>query len=399
MKKSNIVIGCLFLITITLSPFLGIVGGFIGQRLAQNGANNISDITNPQNVEVVKEESAIISVAEESKNSVVSVIITKDVPLYEDYFSDLNSDDPFSDFFNFKQNQQQQIGTEEQQVGAGTGFIITEDGMIITNKHVVEDEDASYTVFFTDGSTKEASVVAKDTLLDIAFLDIEGEGYDPLDLGTSTDLKVGQTVIAIGNALGEFSNSVSAGIISGLSRNIIAQGSTGGTESLNDVIQTDASINLGNSGGPLLDVKGNVIGVNVAVAQDAENIGFAIPIDVVKDLLSRLQEDGSIERPRLGVRFVLINEQVQEANELDYDYGALISKGQSSSDLAVLPGSPADKAGLVENDIILEVNGTKVTEQNPLNAQIQALKIGDEVTLKVFSKGNEKDVKVKLEKF
>jgi len=218
-----------------------------------------------------------------------------------------------------------------------------------------------------------------------------------VELGDSSGLKVGQTAIAIGNALGEFRNTVSTGVISGLSRSITAGGPGIGSEQLTGVIQTDASINPGNSGGPLLNIAGQVIGINTAIVQGAQNIGFAIPINEVKKSIDNVKEHGRIIRPWLGVRYVLINKSIAAANNLKIDYGALIVRGDNKTDLAVIPGSPADKAGLEENDIILEINNGKIDEKNPLANAIGKLNPGDEITLKVMHKGEEKVVKVKLE--
>jgi serine protease Do len=378
--------------TIGLSCLAGFAGGYFGLRFANR--NNLNDIVSgvTQDVRVTNEESAVIDVANKSSAAVVSIVISKDVPVYENYYYN-----PL-DGFNFQVPGRRQTGTEEQQIGAGTGFIISKEGMIVTNRHVVEDETASYTVIFNDGTKKEATVLARDTLFDIAFLKIDAVDITPLNFGSSENLKVGQTVIAIGNALGEFSNTVSTGIISGLSRDIVAGDSNGrNQEQLDDVIQTDASINVGNSGGPLLDINGNVIGVNVAVA-DAENIGFAIPADVVRDLLERLTSEGKIERPVLGVRYIPVTESLQEQNNLTVDYGALVSRGDTQNDLAVIPGSAADKAGIVENDIILEVAGVKLDSSTTLQNQIQKFKVGDEVTLKILRKGSEIEIKVILQK-
>lgn len=386
MKKRNIFLACALILTICSSTFFGIVGGYLGARYAgRDLSQTFSNITN-SNVEVVNEESAITQVVEEANPSVVSIVITKELPKYE------NSLD------SFWLDSRRQVGTEEKQVGAGSGFFVSENGLIVTNKHVASEEDASYTIIMNDGSRKEAKVLARDTLLDIAFLKVEGNGFKPLKLGSSQNLKVGQSAIAIGNALGEFSNTVSTGVISGLGRDITATDSTGSSqELLDDVIQTDASINLGNSGGPLLDIGGNVIGVNVAVADDAQNIGFAIPIDVVKDLIDRLNTDGSITRPVLGVRYNLIDATFQKANNLAYDYGAYVTGNEGAA--AVIVGSPAEKAGILSGDIILEVDGQKITRNDPLQNLIQKHKIGDSVKLKVFSKGAEKEIDVKLEKF
>lgn len=386
MKNSQLLaLGCLSIFTIAFAGFAGLGGAFIGSKIA--------DYTSPtgisaQDVQVVNEESAITQVAEKSDSSVVSIVITQDVPVYQNYRYN-----PFlQDFGNGNQ-----VGTEQKQVGAGSGFIVSADGLVITNRHVVDEDNASYTVILSDGTTKAATVLAKDSLLDVAFLDIEGDGFTPLNLGTSEGIKVGQRVVAIGNALGEFGNTVSTGIISGLSRDIVAGDQYGSnTEQLNGVIQTDASINLGNSGGPLLDINGNVIGVNVAVAENAENIGFAIPIDSVKEVLKSVQTTGKIQRPYLGVRYIPITSDVQKRNNLSVDYGALVLRS-SSDEPGVLPGSPADKAGIQENDIILEVDGVKINSSNPLNQVVQAYKLGSVVEIKLLSKGSEKVVKVTLD--
>jgi len=391
MKKKTVFLLSVFYISLIIfSVFAGAIGGFItvffwGDRNVKNTAREILN----QDVVVIHEDSQIIKIVESSKDSVVSVVISKDLPVYENYLDE---------FWFFPRRRQ--VGTELRQVGAGTGFFVSSDGMIITNRHVVEDENASYTVILNDGTKRDAKVLARDTVLDIAFLKIDGNNYKPLPLGSSEELKVGQTVIAIGNALGEFSNSVSMGIISGLGRNIVASDSTGQrAERLNDVIQTDASINVGNSGGPLLDIAGNVIGVNVAVASNAENIGFAIPVDLVKDLMSRFNAEGVIERPVLGVRYQINNQSIAQKNKIPVDYGAIVVKGQRAGELAVIPGSPADKAGILENDIILEINGEKVTEESPLLSLIQKYKIDDEINIKIWRKGDEINLKVRFFKF
>lgn len=387
----------LFTFVIIISCVSGLAGSFTYSTFFRNRSTNLNDILT-SDIKVVNEESAIIEVAKTASESVVSIVITKDLPKYENYYYNPFENDPF--FEDYQIPGRRQNGTEEVQIGAGTGFIVTNDGMIITNKHVVADTDASYTVILNNEEKYDAQVIARDTLLDIAFVKIEAKDLKPLKLGTSQNLKVGQSVIAIGNSLGEFSNTVSAGIISGLSRNIIAGDASGNNpEELHDVIQTDASINPGNSGGPLLDIEGNVIGVNVAVAQSAENIGFAIPVDVVNDLLKRLNEDGSIERPILGLRYTLITKNIQEENNLTVDYGALVIKGDGENELAVIPGSPADIAGIVENDIILEIDNKRINENLPLQNAIQEKRFGDTVELKVLSKGEEKTITIELKKF
>jgi S1-C subfamily serine protease len=209
---------------------------------------------------------------------------------------------------------------------------------------------------------------------------------------------LGQQVIAIGNSLGEFKNTVSVGVISGLSRTITAGDQFGGgTEELRSIIQTDAAINQGNSGGPLLDANGNVIGMNTAIAQGAQNIGFAIPAQELKRALASYQKNGRIVRPYLGVRYVPITKELKEKNHLAYDEGVLIIRGDDATDLAVIPGSPADKAGLEENDIILEIDGVKLTDDTSLATIIRGKSAGDTVKLKISHHGEEKTVTVTLE--
>lgn len=216
--------------------------------------------------------------------SVVSIVVTKDVPLLEVVYENPFGDDPFFGDFGFRIPRYRQKGTTEKEVGAGTGFIINSDGYIVTNRHVVDESNARYTVLLTSGDQKSAEVLHVDSDIDIAILKIEGNNLPSISLGDSSALKLGQSVFAVGNALGEYNNSVSVGIISGLNRELEAFGGSG-AEKLEGVIQTDAAINPGNSGGPLVTLSGEVIGVNVAMAH-AENIGFSIPINVVKNIIN-----------------------------------------------------------------------------------------------------------------
>ncbi len=364
---------------------LNYLGDYIGVPAWQTAQEDVK-------TQVVDESSAIIDTVAKTKDAVVSIVISKDVPVFENY-----KYDPFGDGFMFPFYQRKQVGTQKQEVGAGTGFFVSDDGTIITNKHVVSDTDAQYTVILNNDDKYDAKVLDRDPYLDIAVIKVDYKPKTFISLGDSLKLKVGQRVIAIGNSLGQFSNTVSEGIISGLSRSIVAGSGNGNYEQLNDVIQTDAAINPGNSGGPLLDLNGNAIGVNVAVAQNAQNIGFAIPINTVKSILQSIKEHGKIVHPYLGVRYVQIDKDIQKKNNLSVDYGALIVRGETRTDLAVIPGSPADKAGLRENDIILEVNGVKLDDKTSLQREVLKYNVGDEITLKVLSKGKEKEVKVTLE--
>jgi len=396
--------------SVIISSVFGGVMGFWAGNLANSQLNlgNLFNFTpGGEKVVTVKEESAVITAVDKVSPAVVSIIITKNLPNIRQYNNPFGSEF-FRQFFGsdfpgfFEQapqdnNQQNQGGTTKQEIGGGTGFIITKDGFIVTNKHVIVDSEADYTVLMNDGKKYPAKVLASDPVIDIAVLKINAANLPTVELGDSTNLKVGQSVIAIGNALGEFRNTVSTGVISGLARSVTAGGAGIGSEQLINVIQTDASINPGNSGGPLLNIAGQVIGINTAMAQGAQNIGFAIPINEVKSTIESVQKTGRIIRPWLGVRYVIINKAIADANKLAVDYGAIIARGQNATDLAVIPGSPADKAGLAENDIILKINGQKITEENPLANIVAKLKPGDEITLRVMHQGKEKDIKVKLE--
>ena len=354
--------------------------------------------------EVVPEEARVVSIVEKANPAVVSIVITKNVPILEQYYQKFNpfGDDFwnqfFGDDFGFVIPQLRQKGTQKQEVGGGTGFFISSDGLIVTNKHVVSDNDAEYTVLTNDGKKYDAKVLAKDSMLDIAILKIKGDNFPYLNLGDSSKLKLGQTVIAIGNALGEFRNSVSVGVISGLSRTISASDYSGNVESLDEVIQTDAAINPGNSGGPLLDLNGKVIGVNVAMERGAENIAFALPINALKPVIDSVKQYGEIIRPYLGIRYTVITEELKQKNHLPVNYGVIVTRGNNPDELAVIPGSPADKAGIQENDIILEADGIKLTPDKSLANIIRQKKVGDVIKLKILHKGQEKTVEVKLEK-
>jgi serine protease Do len=406
------------LVSFLLSSFFGAIFGFMAGSLGQGKLNfdflsklegkgikktdqQMAD-SSGQTINVLDEESAVTKAVEKASPAVVSIIISKDIPKIQDFFSNPFDFDPFFNPFGFRgkqeeKNQNDNNGTEKQEVGGGSGFIISEDGLVVTNKHVVSDQSASYTVMTNDGKKYEAQVMAIDPVNDVAILKINASGLPVLELGDSGNLKIGQTVIAIGNSLGEFRNTVSKGIISGLKRNVTAGDGFGQAENLSEVIQTDAAINPGNSGGPLLNISGQVIGVNVAMAQGAENIGFALPINLVKKDIESVKSKGKIVQPYLGVRYTMVTKEIQKENNLPYDYGALVLRGQKMTDFAVVPGSPADKAGIVENDIILEVNGTKVDQDNQLADLIAKYNVGDTITLKIWHKGEEKTVPVKLE--
>ncbi len=368
-----------------------------------NTVQVVKDITStPVSIDYRLSEDLIVDIVEKASPAVVSIIITKDVPVLEQYYEDMRS--PFDDFFfggpsfNFQVPRYRDSGeTEQKQIGGGSGFLVSSDGYLITNRHVVEQDNVDYTVILSDGSKYEAEIIDRDTFNDVAVLKIDEKNLKFLEFDDSDNIKVGQTAIVIGNPLLEFRNSVSVGIISGLSRSINASsGIFGKTELLEDVIQTDAAINPGNSGGPLLNLDGKVIGVNVAVA-NADNIGFSLPSNVVAPIFKSIKENGKIIRPYLGVRYVPINKAIKENNNLSVDYGVLVLRGEKIEDLAVIPGSPADKAGILENDIILEIDGIKLDENTSLARLISGKTVGDIIDLKVLSKGKEKTIKITLE--
>jgi len=348
---------------------------------------------------VVEYEQAVITAVEIASPSVVSIVITKDLPKIEncpyDPFSDLPLE--FRRFFGggFEFYVPCERGTQKQQIGGGSGFIVSEDGLILTNKHVVLDEKADYTVLTNDGKKYSARVLARDPYQDLAIIKIDARGLKPAKLGDSEKIKLGQTVIAIGNALGEFRNTVSVGVISGLARNIVASGRGGFTEKIEGVIQTDAAINQGNSGGPLLNLRGEVIGINTAIVYGAQNIGFAIPINQAKRAIESVKKTGTIKTPYLGVRYIMINEEIAKKQNLKVDYGALLRGTEDGP--AVIAGSPAEKAGLQAEDIILEVNKEKLNEGKVLGLVIQKYNIGDTINLTVLRGNRTFNLQVTLE--
>jgi serine protease Do len=389
----------------------GITGGVVGLYTAASISGNlvnlnlvarpahISKPAAPNAPAPVNEDQELSAMVKKVTPAVVSIIISKEVSTVQP--NDIFNFGPFSfNMGNGGQNGDQNGSNtnapqQQQTVGGGSGFIISPDGLIVTNRHVVDDTTATYTVVFADGSKHDAKVLARDTAIDLALVKIDGKNLPTLSLGDSDTLQLGQTVVAIGNALGEFSNSVTRGIVSGINRKITA-GDMGGSEVIDQAIQTDAAINPGNSGGPLLNLAGQVIGVNTAVSQEGQSVGFAIPINIAKQSIESVQKFGRIIRPYLGVRYVIINADMASQNQLPFSYGALVSRGTDPGQVAVVPGSPADKAGLVENDIILEADGVKVDADHTLVSAIIKKKVGDTINLKIYHKGDTKTVTVTL---
>ncbi len=371
------------------------------QKILHQFQDKTTDTEKKLSTPILNEGQIVAQVVEKVNPSVVSIVVTKYVTQYYGL-----QQSPFDDFFNspfFEFNLPNVPAPEQErqkkEVGGGTGFVISsKKGLILTNKHVVSDEEAEYTVVTNDGEKYKAEVLARDPFNDIAILKIATDKLPEIQLGDSDQLKVGETVIAIGNALGEYRNTVTKGVISGISRRVIASGA-GGSEVLEGVIQTDAAINFGNSGGPLINIQGEVIGINTAISRQGQLIGFAIPSNQAKQVVESVEKYGKIVRPFLGIRYVIINQEMAKVNKLPVDYGALIVRGQTRIELAVIPGSPANKAGLVEGDIILEMNEQKITEKTSLAKEIQKYQPGDEVKLKIYHQGEEKIIKVVLEEY
>lgn len=351
--------------------------------------NSPNLIPQEERVKVVNEQNWVIDIVKKSSPSVVTIGIVKtqvqqDNPFSSQFF------DPFG-FFNFPDNQAQPTPASQKiEQDIATGFIVSNDGLIVTNKHVVSDTEAKYRVFLKDEKNPTSvTKIYRDPVNDLAILKIDKTGLKPLELGDSSKLQVGQFVVAIGTALGEFRNTVTTGVISGLGRGITAGDQLGGdSERLDNVIQTDAAINPGNSGGPLIDISGTVIGVNVAVAQGAQNIGFTLPINIVKDSLKNFNATGKFSRPYLGVQYRMVTRKMAMMNE--WPEGAYVEK--------VIEGSPAQKAGIQEADVITKIDGKKIdtTKETGLSALISGKKVGDSVTLDLIRGEEKKTVSVTL---
>lgn len=373
-RTVGILFGCLvFAIVGTLGTlyFLSATpsGEKIRSALGLDSLKTFNIQTNRSEKVIVEESSAFIDAAKKVGPSVVSITATGA---------------PVQDFFG--------LGTGQSTQVAGTGFIVTSDGLIATNKHVTSSGQ-KFTVTTAAGKTYDGKVVAQDPSNDIALMKVDASGLPVADLGDSDKVQVGQWVIAIGNALGELQNTVTVGVISAKERNVSpSDSSSGASESLYGLLQTDAAINPGNSGGPLLTSAGQVIGINTAIAGGAEGIGFAIPINEVNKDLNSYTKNGKIVQPYLGVRYQPITTALAASANLPVSKGALLVSGQGQP--AVVSGSPADKAGLQSGDIITKINDTQIDESSPLAKIIRQFNPGDKVTLTILRNGSEKKVDV-----
>ncbi|MDO8435586.1 MAG: trypsin-like peptidase domain-containing protein [bacterium] len=385
------------LIVLVLLAMLGsgVVGGIVGASLGTDRSAALKSALGQSSTLSVEEESQTTTVVDAALPAVVSIVITKELQQYSNRTGP--NIFPFDNFFQFGMPQQPvPQGRVRQQVGGGSGFIVGSNGLILTNRHVVSDPDAEYTVVLNDGRKLQGTVLARDTINDLGIIKIDAKDLPTLKLGNSDTLKIGQSVIAIGYTLSEYKNTVTKGVISGIGRRVVA-GDGFQSSVLEGAIQTDAAINPGNSGGPLLDLSGAVIGINTAVNREGQLIGFAIPVNEARFVIESVEKNGRIVRAWLGVRYVIITKEFAEQNKLSVDFGVLVLRGDQKDEFAVMPGSPADKAGLQENDIILEADGKRLDETNSLSKLIANKQPREKIELKISRKGEEKKIIVTLE--
>lgn len=328
------------------------------KRIYQQTSNKIEQFFSNQGKTVIQnsileEESAITQVVKDVSPSVVSVI-------YKSTGFDIFS------------------GSYSLEEGIGTGFIVDPTGIIVTNSHVVSYENGEYEIVTNDGESYEVQEISRDSTSDIAILEINARGLSTVKLGDSDKLQVGQTAIAIGNALGQYSNTVTTGVVSGVARSITASAGFGGpSKTYQDVIQTDAALNPGNSGGPLLNSAGQVIGINVATTKGADNIGFAIPVNTLKPILESYIKEGRIVKPFLGVTYSIITEDISKLRE--FPEGAYVS--------GIVGDSSAEEAGLQRGDIITKIDGEEINSKNLLSNVITKYKVGNIIKIEVDRDG------------
>lgn len=367
-RASNpLLLGILIVVGILVVLGAGIGGGILIQKSLNPTATPSLTSGTDGNTTITQEESSIAAVAEKVSPSVVSIVSTTQT-----------------------QNYYYRTTTGE---AAGTGIIVSANGYVMTNNHVIENATDVSIVDNEGNQYKDVSIVGRDPLNDIAFLKIKSDKtFTAAELGNSSTLRIGQQVVAIGNALGQYSNTVTSGIVSGTGRPVTASSGAGNqTESLTDLIQTDASINPGNSGGPLVNMAGQVIGINTAIVEDANGIGFAIPINSTKGVLSGVLENGKVNRAYLGVNYLTITPDVAEEYKLSTKQGAYVYAGGGD---AVASGSPAAKAGLQTGDVITKIGGTAIGTAGSLSSIIGQYRPGDKVTITYLRDGQTKTADV-----
>ncbi len=383
-QAHHVPVGKVKALAFALLFILSISSGFGGAWLF-NHNEDANNSTQKQQVVLKTQGQLISNIAQNVGQSVVSVEVTST--------SNINSDN----FFGIGQQ-----GTTQQ--SAGTGIILSSDGLIITNRHVVPSGTQTVNVTLSDGTTySDVKVIGRTNSsdsLDIAFLQIQdtkGKKLTAAQIGDSSKVKVGDSVVAIGNALGQFQNTVTSGIISGHGRSVQASDGNGSSsENLEDLFQTDAAINEGNSGGPLVNLEGQVIGINTAIATDSQNIGFSIPINDVTGLINSVKETGKLQRPYLGVVYVSLTDDIAKQYNLSASRGAYIPPASVLGQDTLISGAPAAKAGIKEGDIITKIDGTTIDQNTSLTSVLGKHNAGDGVTLTVNRKGKVLTIHVTL---
>lgn len=329
--------------------------------------------TNQQIDNLLEEENATIHVVERVTPSVVSVVVKK------------KRSEAYGDFVGGPPLLPKQDPNEWIEVSSGTGFFVTSDGLVLTNRHVVNEKNAQFIIVKNDGEERPAQLVDTDSFLDIAILRTEGSGFPAATLGDSDTVRIGQTVIAVGNALSEFRNTVTKGVVSGVHRRVTAGTSLSSSEVIDQAIQTDAAINPGNSGGPLINLRGEVIGMNTAISIGGDSVAFSIPINQAKKVISDVVSLGRIVRPWVGIRYIMVDVKKEFPDvQGAFDSGAVIVKGRSIEETGVFKGGPADKAGLKEGDVVLTINDEVLTKEKELSERIFSMKPGDIIQLTIL---------------
>ncbi len=336
---------------------------------------------------MLNQEQKIIKIIEKTLPAVVSIESYKNLKEIEKKKPQWIF--PFFEKDIFKTDElKKKVSGEHIHFGGGSGFIIDQSGIVATNAHVIVRDYLDYEITDSSGKKFLASLISTDIIHDVSFLKIKSESsFLSIPLGDSSKIKLGQSVLAIGNALGIFSNTVSSGIISGLLRNIKANNESI-SENLHGLIQTDAAINPGNSGGPLINMAGEAIGINAASVTRAENIGFAIPINVIKKDLEQIKKYGKIIRPFLGIKYITLDQKIGKILNLPVDYGALAINQDRASD-SIIKNSPAHKAGVKNKDIILAIDDKKITSSFTIQDFLDNAKVGQKISLKILRDGKE----------
>lgn len=390
----------LFILGMAVSALVGAIaslffGVLFSTQLGTFGKSLSQEEVDQKIVELIEEESATIAVVERITPAVVSIVVKKErgqvTPRTQRVL-----------LSPFVIQQIPSLSDEEAQqlieISSGSGFFVSDDGYLLTNRHVVDEQGAQFFVVMSDGEERSAKLIDTDPFQDIAVMRVEGSGFPYVPLGDSDQIKIGQTVIAIGNTLSEFRNTVTKGVISGINRRVTA-GSAAATDVIEQAIQTDAAINPGNSGGPLINLRGEVVGINTAVSVQGEAVAFAIPINQAKRAVDDVRKLGRIVRPWLGVRYVLVKPEVAEDGEAPAELGAMIVAGNQPGQPAVIPESPADQAGLKDGDVIVKIDGTVISKEDSLSKIISSRRPGEQVEIQFLRDGVLQNVKATLAEY